>query len=1723
MKKMKKNVLLILVAILVGASSIASPIGYITDKPKGKELQKSNTIKVAKEIKKEKKTGPPAGFKRTEEITSFPWTEGFENGGSIPTEWTQTYVSGSNLDWVFRNGNGAGEPNNANTGSYNALLKDNDTNSDETKLISPALNFSSAISAELTFYLYMERIGGGNGNGNGNNTKQDYLKVYYKTSAAGAWTLLESYTNRERNWTQKTITLPNISSTYYIAFEGNAKAAEGVVIDDVEVTIVAAPTPPAPITVFPWTEDFEDGGSAPTDWTELNVSGSAFWQFINGNGDSNPASAHTGAINACFRDYDTGSDKAKLITPPLDLSSLGGAKLSFWLYNEFWSPDQDELVIFYKTSATGSWTQLATYSADISTWTEYELDLPNISSDYYIAFEGNALYGYGVCLDDITVSGLDAPVIDFMADNVNPDKNETVQFTDLSTNNPISWTWSFSPSTVTYQSGNSNSQNPSVSFTAAGIYEVSLTAANSTGSTTDSKTNYIYISDGTFAPNALSFDGLSDYVSIDNSLSLNIDGPYTDRTIEAWFYCTDISDNSKKQVIFEEGDATRGFNIYIYRDKLYLGAWNDDPSESNWNGTWLNTNKVFSNTWHHVALRLEGGTDTPTNGALTGVLDGIEFDSGKGAKVYAHTGGTNIGRTANSNFHDGSSTTTQYFAGIIDEVRIWNEARTDEEIRANMFRQLSSDVIASESNLAAYYTMDHSSGTNLRDFSGNLNDGTLTNMDNSNWINSTAWYELRQSLDFDGVDDYVSLGNNSNLQLTSAITVEAWVNPRSISQWGAILSNLQDNGANESGYGLVIDGDTEQMVWWLQTVGGTPNDHLNYPRFTPTLNTWQHVACTFNGSEMKLYVDGILIEKLARTGLIDWSNLPIEARIGSYLDDNENYYFDGQIDDVRIYDRALTASQIATSMNNHLWGTEDNLVAYYRFDQLNNETQSILYNIKGDYSSNLYIESFDAYPNKTDISTLTGWDTWTGGTGTAEDGETRTTEASSPDYSMKITNNNDVIYRTGDLTTGKHSIKFRMFVANNKSGYFNLEHYDAPGTEWAVDVFFDNAGNGSVTTEGNANAATFSFNNDEWFTVEIIVDLDSDLASLYINSTLIHTWQWSINNDGSAGANQLGCIDFYANAFNGTTPTYYIDDFSVTKMDDPAMNGLLVNMEPTLDWEDAVNTNLWIGAVNTDWANSSNWLTGGVPISTDVVRIDRTETGYYPILTSNQAVDKLTIADGASMEVQLNKQFDVTTSIVNYGSLNIDGVLNLAGMMVNYKDVSLSGECTLGGKLVNNGAFNILSNVSVTGSLIDNGDISGYGDFTVQRFMSSSEKWHLISAPISNAYARVFLDRYLLTYNEASDTWNNILIEDVRLREMTGYATMTNTSSSTNETYEFVGDLNTGDYTYTLSHSGTNPDNLNFNLIGNPYASSIDWQTVTIPTGLDNAIYTLKPDGQYAIYANRISTNGGLQNIAPGQGFWVRVNEATAPGTIVNLTLSNANRTHNAKDEFFKSTEGTDNEYQFSMFARSGKITDETVLVFNNATQAQFDSDYDAYKFMAYERNIPNIYYIGANDERLAIDTRPQTPTVGVGFAMNENTSNVKINVKEAPNFAAIILEDLFNGKKTDLLVEDYTFNYLKSDSPNRFKLHFSFLGIDDVLGGSGLQIYSSQSDIIINSVDGLDKPTVQIFDIQGRLVYEETLGYITLKRIPVQLEAGNYIVKLIAEDGVISEKVFIQ
>jgi PKD repeat protein len=244
------------------------------------------------------------------------------------------------------------------------------------------------------------------------------------------------------------------------------------------------------ISTFPYFEEFENGGNIPNCWIQEYVSGSEVdWQFITGNGDSNPVAAHSGTYNACLKDETADSEITNLITPMLDLSGLSSAWLTFWHTQEQWVSDQDELLLYYKTSATGNWELLASYTSEITNWTKDSIDLPELSASYYIAFQGNAKYGYGVCIDDVKIEGATAVIeAEFSADPVSGEAPLTVDFDDQSSGNITSWDWDFGDGNT------STEQFPTNTYNDEGIYTVSLTVTGPNGSDTETKVDFIVVS-----------------------------------------------------------------------------------------------------------------------------------------------------------------------------------------------------------------------------------------------------------------------------------------------------------------------------------------------------------------------------------------------------------------------------------------------------------------------------------------------------------------------------------------------------------------------------------------------------------------------------------------------------------------------------------------------------------------------------------------------------------------------------------------------------------------------------------------------------------------------------------------------------------------------------------------------------------------------------------------------------------------------------------------------------------------------------------------------------------------------------------------------------------------------------------------------------------------------------------------------------------------------------
>jgi MAM domain-containing protein meprin/A5/mu/flagellar hook capping protein FlgD len=214
-------------------------------------------------------------------------------------------------------------------------------------------------------------------------------------------------------------------------------------------------------------------------------------------------------------------------------------------------------------------------------------------------------------------------------------------------------------------------------------------------------------------------------------------------------------------------------------------------------------------------------------------------------------------------------------------------------------------------------------------------------------------------------------------------------------------------------------------------------------------------------------------------------------------------------------------------------------------------------------SSAIFADNFDSYTAGTALTVQSmDWTTWTGTPGTAEDPMVSNAYSNSGANSVVIAPDNDVVHLFGSITSGVYSASFMTYVPSGQSGYFNTMAGFAPNpNSWTMDCYF-NVGGGGEVYGGSATSVPFTFTHDSWFSVEVVVDLDQDLAELLIDGVAVHQWQWTLGNTGNGSPLQLDVIDF----FGGTsTDEMYIDDF-VFDTADALVNGIddLNNALPTV-------------------------------------------------------------------------------------------------------------------------------------------------------------------------------------------------------------------------------------------------------------------------------------------------------------------------------------------------------------------------------------------------------------------------------------------------------------------------------------------------------------------------------------------------------------------------------
>ena len=387
---------------------------------------------------------------------------------------------------------------------------------------------------------------------------------------------------------------------------------------------------------------------------------------------------------------------------------------------------------------------------------------------------------------------------------------------------------------------------------------------------------------------ACEFDGVDDYVGVTDSNSLDITNNFT---IELWFKSADTSQSNK---YFME---KQGGNMYAI-----IYEWVNDQIEFfalDYTGDNPRTSSQISITdtnWHHIVYSYNGSN-------WRGYKDGTEvFSLSKSFTLGVGTGDLVIGG-ANPAYP------ATRVNGSIDDVRIYNYART----QAQIMEDYSGGAGRKQS--IGHWKFDEGYGTtaNNSGISGSTLNGTLTNMASpatsaSGWTDSG---KIGKGLVFDGENDYVDVGNDSSLNPANAITLSAWINT---DDWDVnrfiLVKPYTSFSAPHYQYGLLQSSSDTGKIRFALAIGGVSYDVRSEPG--DLCGTYHHIVGTYNGSVMLLYIDGVETVNLNISGSIDSYDTNLNIGRCSTFDGDR---YDGSIDDVKIYNYALTEDDIRQEYN----------------------------------------------------------------------------------------------------------------------------------------------------------------------------------------------------------------------------------------------------------------------------------------------------------------------------------------------------------------------------------------------------------------------------------------------------------------------------------------------------------------------------------------------------------------------------------------------------------------------------------------------------------------------------------------------------------------------------------------------------------------------------------------------------------------------------------------
>lgn len=402
-------------------------------------------------------------------------------------------------------------------------------------------------------------------------------------------------------------------------------------------------------------------------------------------------------------------------------------------------------------------------------------------------------------------------------------------------------------------------------------------------------------------------DGTGDYVSVADSTSLDSLGGTQQMTIATWVNPSiNYSAMASAWYYFNAiaGPTYRGWEFG------YEG-WNDGVSFKPYNnsGTGFevrHTTTLTSGTWYHYTAVV--------NGSFVGLYrNGILVDS--------RNDFTGTLRTDTTSFNIGGESGSNYFTGTFDEVRLYNKALSASEIQS-LYTYAPGPV--------AYWNFDEGSGTGtISDRSGTGNTGTINGTaSNANWVPG----KFGSAYDFDGSTNYISVPDHGSTSIGNKdFTLMAWIKSDSATNGQEVIT--KSVGANDKEYELYVNSLAGTVGFESENNGS--GDMVTTSSTPITLNTWHHIAASFNAATLgvSIYVNGV---KQPTTGSITQLPDDLSANIHIGKRTYAASYFNGALDEVKIYNYVRTDSQVIEDMNagHPAPGSPvGSSIAWYKFDE----------------------------------------------------------------------------------------------------------------------------------------------------------------------------------------------------------------------------------------------------------------------------------------------------------------------------------------------------------------------------------------------------------------------------------------------------------------------------------------------------------------------------------------------------------------------------------------------------------------------------------------------------------------------------------------------------------------------------------------------------------------------------------------------------------------------